>query len=93
MAEIKLSGSTENLSICQLTDIGVNAKLNNPLEKLQAFMESLDANSRLLFCAESAGRREILLELLGDADIKLMSLTAGKTFWAPNKNWYHHLSN
>ena len=67
---VKLSGSTENLSICQLTDISVNAKLNNPLEKLQAFMESLDANSRLLFCAESAGRREILLELLGDAGIK-----------------------
>lgn len=65
----KESSSHVNLNITQLPDVGVNAKLNNPLTKLQDFIEDIDSNSRLLFCAESAGRREILLQLLKDADI------------------------
>ena len=45
-----LSSKSENIPISQLPDIGVNAKLSNPLEKLQSFIENLDSNTRLLFC-------------------------------------------
>ena len=59
-----------NLSISKLPDIAVNAKLNNPLQKLVDFIADIPPSSRLLFCAESAGRREVLLQLLDSANLK-----------------------
>jgi transcription-repair coupling factor (superfamily II helicase) len=41
----------------------INAQLDNPLTSIEAFL--MEFNGRVLFCAESAGRRETLLELLG----------------------------
>ena len=54
-------------SICSVPDVSVNSKQTNPLIKLQAFL--LDNSSpreslRILFCAESSGRREVLTDLL-----------------------------
>lgn len=48
-------------------DVTVNVKLGNPLSKLHSFLNSdFDAEQRLkvLFCAESSGRREVLIDLL-----------------------------
>ena len=67
---VKVSHQAENIAIDRLPDISANVKLNNPLEKLQDFIHGIGPNSRLLFCAESAGRREVLLELLSNANIK-----------------------
>ena len=66
---VGVSSKTEDLSIIQLPDIAANAKLNNPLQALANFIQHMGANSRLLFCAESSGRREILLELLKKANL------------------------
>ncbi|HEV2614782.1 MAG TPA: transcription-repair coupling factor [Gammaproteobacteria bacterium] len=43
-------------------DILVDHKASQPLEKLKSFLENHN-QSRILFCAESAGRREALLSL------------------------------
>ena len=48
-------------------DVTVNVKLGNPLSKLHSFLNSdFDSEQRLkvLFCAESSGRREVLIDLL-----------------------------
>lgn len=45
-----------------LPDLSSNSKLGNPFGVLQRFNQ--EHNERMLFCAESAGRRETLLEIL-----------------------------
>lgn len=46
----------------------IRAQADNPLAAVEAFL--LEYPGRVLFCAESAGRRETLLELLGRIRIK-----------------------
>ncbi len=47
-------------------ELYIDAKAQQPLAKLESFLtEAKDRNVRILFCAESAGRKETLLELLG----------------------------
>jgi len=46
----------------------VNAQADNPLNALEAFL--MEFEGRVLFCADSAGRRETLLELLGRIRVK-----------------------
>ncbi|WP_394131061.1 transcription-repair coupling factor [Shewanella maritima] len=50
-----------------LPDINANHKLKQPLIALQQYAEN---NQKLLFCAESEGRREALFELFAKIDIK-----------------------
>ena len=64
-----------NLQLHAVPEVAVNAKLANPLASLQAFIESAAVKSarggtKILFCAESAGRREVLTDLLKSIDIK-----------------------
>lgn len=47
------------------TDISADAKAEQPLQKLQAYVTEKQNKNHLLFCVESAGRREALLEQLG----------------------------
>jgi transcription-repair coupling factor (superfamily II helicase) len=47
--------------------LAIEPKAANPLASMQAFLEGGD--SRVLFCVESPGRREALLELLGKIDV------------------------
>ena len=51
-----------------LPDLSSNPKLGNPFGVLQNFLKG--QKERVLFCAESAGRRETLLELLRQTDIQ-----------------------
>ena len=56
-----------------LPELAINAALQNPLRALSDFINQGDGarkGARVLFCAESAGRRETLLELLKPAGIK-----------------------
>ncbi len=47
-------------------ELYIDAKAQQPLAKLENFLiDAKDKNVRVLFCAESAGRKETLLELLG----------------------------
>lgn len=56
-----------NFATKQLPDVVVNHKLESPLEKLQSFL--VENNDHILFCTESAGRREALLDLLKTINI------------------------
>lgn len=51
-----------NFSCSKLPDVAINARHEQPLHKLQSFLAETD--NRILFCAESAGRRETLIEQL-----------------------------
>ena len=55
-----------NFPVKAFPDISIDHKLEQPLAKLQFFLQEFLANeeARVLFCVESAGRREVLLELL-----------------------------
>jgi transcription-repair coupling factor (superfamily II helicase) len=52
-----------------LPDLTINHQLKKPFAKLTDFL-SLYENFTIVFCAESQGRREALLELLQQVDIK-----------------------
>lgn len=52
-----------NFANSQSPSLPIHAHQENPLTALEAFL--LEFGGRILFCAESAGRRETLLELLG----------------------------
>ena len=54
-------------NVSGLPDINANHKLKQPLINLQQYSEN---NKQLVFCAESEGRREALIELLAKIDIK-----------------------
>ena len=61
------SAGSQNLNLRAVPDIAVNAKLSNPLSKLEEFLQQF--KGRILFCAESAGRREVLAAMLNKIGI------------------------
>ena len=50
----------------------INAQAENPLSAIEAYLKAY--NGRVLFCADSAGRRETLLELLSRIQIRPKTL-------------------
>jgi len=67
--EDKASASTVAFSVDPLPELSVEAKLQQPLSKLNDLLQQHPA-ARVLFCAESAGRRETLLELFRTVDLQ-----------------------
>lgn len=61
-----------------LPDLTINHKLKDPLLTLNQFIETQPG--RILFCAESAGRREALLELFKDAGIHAKAAASFEQF-------------
>ncbi len=64
---LNYQGSCTAADVQALPDIAANHKLKQPLTNLKQYAES---DISILFCAESEGRREALLELLAKVDIK-----------------------
>ena len=68
--------------ITNITDIddrfNSESKARQPLNKLKKFINT--ANKRILFCAESAGRKEVLLELLQEIEIRPTSFNHWHAF-------------
>jgi len=64
----KDSRSAFSLHSAALPDLASDAKLKKPFSAVQQFIAD-NGNQRVLFCAESAGRRETLLEILKQVDI------------------------
>ena len=64
-----LPGSAISFSVDPLPELGVEAKLQQPLSKLRELLQQ-HPDSRVLFCAESAGRRETLIELFRSIDLQ-----------------------
>lgn len=67
----------------KLPDLTLDNKAKQPLAKLHKFLQS--TKDRVLFSAESAGRREALLELLQRIDIKPAFYSSWHEFLADNK--------
>ena len=63
----KVGAGSINFNLRAVPDVAVNSKLSNPLSTLQEFIQGFDG--RVLFCAESAGRREVLAGFLKKIDI------------------------
>ncbi len=60
-----------NLGCDKLEDIGINSNKKQPAARLLATLEEAQKNgAKVLFCAESQGRRESLLGVLNKAGIK-----------------------
>lgn len=65
----KPGNSSAPLQSLKLPELSSDAKLKKPFASVERFIEE-HPNERLLFCAESAGRRETLLEVLNQIDLK-----------------------
>ncbi len=61
-----------------LPDLSINERSSRPLLNLQQF--AVVAERRILICAESAGRRQVLLELFADSDLKLAVSSSWSAF-------------
>lgn len=65
----QLSGADkQNFPLAALPDVAIESRATEPLAKLRQFIEHF--TGRILFAAETAGRREVLLELLARLKIK-----------------------
>ncbi|WP_281560556.1 transcription-repair coupling factor [Thalassomonas sp. RHCl1] len=62
--------ATVNFDVKVLPDLSVNHKLKQPFELLDQFIAAKDTPDKILFVAESQGRRESVLELLIRDNIK-----------------------
>ncbi len=69
-----------NFSSAIPPSLPIRAQADNPLAALESFL--MDYSGRVLFCAESAGRRETLLELLGRIRIKPVQMESWSEFLA-----------
>lgn len=65
---IEEKAGRSNLPCTEPPSLPVNSQLKEPLTALQGFLAERDG--AVLFCAESAGRREALLELLARINVK-----------------------
>lgn len=66
-----------NLSHTPLPELTLNARADNPLSPLEQFIAT---DTRILLVAESAGRREMLLEMLAQNQIKPVAFNNWSTF-------------
>jgi transcription-repair coupling factor (superfamily II helicase) len=66
-----------------LPDLAIQAKAGEPLAALRRFIEEYPG--RVLFCAESAGRREVLLELLARLKLKPKEVEGWPAFVASHE--------
>ncbi|MDP2225879.1 MAG: transcription-repair coupling factor, partial [Moraxellaceae bacterium] len=76
---VDVRAGASNLPFTPPPALPVDGRSDLPLAQLTAFM-SARAGARLLFCAESAGRRESLLELLGRGGIRPRQLDSWADF-------------
>lgn len=70
----------ERFSARPLPDLAIQAKASEPLAALRRFLE--EYSGRVLFSAESAGRREVLLELLARLKLKPKEVSGWPEFVA-----------
>lgn len=59
--ETETNGQVVHFETATAPSLDINHKASQPLEPLQQFMQGYDG--RILFCAETAGRREVILKL------------------------------
>lgn len=78
----ELGGKTTAFATQVLPDLSINAQSASPLSAIDDFL--LATNYRVLFCAESAGRRETLLTLLKKINVEPVLCEGWAEFIASN---------
>ncbi|WP_437881172.1 transcription-repair coupling factor [Pseudomonas sp. LRF_L74] len=78
--DIETGVGRERFDARALPDLAIQAKASEPLAALRRFIEEYPG--RVLFCAESAGRREVLLELLARLKLKPQEVAGWPQFTA-----------
>jgi transcription-repair coupling factor (superfamily II helicase) len=78
---IKDNSGHASLPVRAIPDLDVEHKTDKPLQKLQTFLTSV-SEYPVLFCTDSPGRREALIELLGSAGIHPESIEDWQDFVA-----------
>ncbi|QUX95413.1 transcription-repair coupling factor [Marinomonas sp. CT5] len=81
---IIFSSAGEHLNYQAPKNVKIDSKAAQPLEKLQTFLA--DTTTRVLIVAESAGRREALLELLKKHNIKPKQVDSWEAFTKSTKS-------
>jgi transcription-repair coupling factor (superfamily II helicase) len=76
--DIEAGVGRERFTAQPLPDLAIEAKAAEPLAALRRFIEEYPG--RVLFCAESAGRREVLLELLARLKLKPLEVAGWPAF-------------
>jgi transcription-repair coupling factor (superfamily II helicase) len=70
----KQKGGRSNFACKALPDIAIDHASKTPFAPLKAFLDSLGASTRVVFCAETQGRKETLLQLLNKAQFRPLSI-------------------
>ncbi|WP_373388597.1 transcription-repair coupling factor [Pseudomonas alcaligenes] len=78
--DVEVGVGRERFDARPLPDLAIQAKASEPLAALRRFIEEYPG--RVLFCAESAGRREVLLELLARLKLKPLEVANWHEFTA-----------
>ncbi|WJN61421.1 transcription-repair coupling factor [Pseudomonas sp. SO81] len=76
--DVEVGVGRERFDARPLPDLAIQAKASEPLAALRRFIEEYPG--RVLFSAESAGRREVLLELLARLKLKPIEVAGWKEF-------------
>lgn len=79
VAETEERSGTSNLPFLAAPSLPVDTKSEKPLHALSALLLEYP-NAQLLFCTESAGRREAVTELLARADIRPQAVNSWQDF-------------
>ncbi|GAA0821428.1 transcription-repair coupling factor [Colwellia asteriadis] len=86
-AELSKSKSSDIcFDVLPLPDLTVNHKLKQPFELINQFISSKETPSKVLFIAQSQGRRESVLELLERDNIKPAQFNSIDDFVNSNEN-------
>lgn len=88
--QIKLNATADNDKGIQFTtepgqELLVNSKLKRPLGKLEDYINQ--SQQRLLFCTESTGRRETLIDLLSSIGVKPVTINHWSEFLASDNRF------
>jgi len=79
--------ASPGFAVNPLPDLAINSRLPQPLAALRKLLDQ-HPQARILLCAESAGRRETLLELFRTIDLKPRSVDSWQAFNAAEAGVY-----
>ncbi|MDO3720209.1 transcription-repair coupling factor [Marinobacter sp. chi1] len=77
-AEAAEGAGAENCATTSLPDVAMDGRAADPSGRLKRFLNEF--TGRVLICAESSGRREALIENLGDHQLKLATQDSWQSF-------------
>ncbi|AWM80406.1 transcription-repair coupling factor [Gammaproteobacteria bacterium ESL0073] len=77
-SSVEQGANKQNFPLQALPDLAIESRATEPLSKLRQFIEQFEG--RLLFTAETAGRREVVLELLARLKVRPVEVAGWQEF-------------